>query len=98
MPDPTDKQSGGVLSLMVDTPIGDLQSIIRFGPGGARDRVWYLTCPMCERRAEIDADQFHGRVSIQCDAPCKFHETFDLHLLVDAALVNLTQEMREDRA
>lgn len=33
-------------------------------------------CPGCKVWGEIDNDQLHGRVSIQCD--CGFHETINL--------------------
>ena len=33
-------------------------------------------CPGCGVVALLDPDQYHGRVSIQCD--CGYHETHDL--------------------
>ena len=33
-------------------------------------------CPGCGINAILDDDQYHGRVSIQCD--CGYHETHDL--------------------
>lgn len=36
-------------------------------------------CPCCGQWADIDEDQFHGRVSMLCaTAGCSFHETHDL--------------------
>ena len=39
--------------------------------------VWYLCCPGCGLQAEVDDDQLHGRVSIDCP-DCAYHETVDL--------------------
>lgn len=40
--------------------------------------VWLLRCPECGTWAEIDDDQYHGRVSVQCVTEgCRFHETHD---------------------
>lgn len=36
-------------------------------------------CPRCGSWADIDDDQFYGRVSMECPAMgCDFHETVDL--------------------
>ena len=38
--------------------------------------VWKMRCPICGTWGYIDDDQFHGRVSVQCEAQgCTFHET-----------------------
>jgi len=36
-----------------------------------------LKCPRCEVYGEIDDDQYHGRISIQCTDECGFHETIN---------------------
>ena len=36
--------------------------------------VWQFCCPGCGLRADIDDDQLHGRVSIDCPE-CDYHET-----------------------
>jgi len=35
-----------------------------------------LQCPVCEEWGSLDDDQFHGRVSVKCEATpgCTFHE------------------------
>lgn len=38
--------------------------------------VYRAICPECNRERIMDEDQFHGRVSIECD--CGYHETHDL--------------------
>jgi hypothetical protein len=42
--------------------------------------VLQLRCPGCGTWADLDDDQVHGRVNIECDAGtgCAFHETIDL--------------------
>lgn len=38
-----------------------------------------LRCPNCKTLAELDDDQYHGRVSIECQVlGCGFHETINL--------------------
>ena len=40
--------------------------------------LWKLRCPDCGLVADLDVDQFYGRVSIQCPSDgCSFHETWD---------------------
>ncbi len=36
-----------------------------------------LCCPKCGQWGYIDDEQYHGRISIQCEN-CSFHETIDL--------------------
>ena len=36
---------------------------------------YWFTCPNCHRMKALDDDQANGRVSIQCDEGCDFHET-----------------------
>lgn len=44
----------------------------------ASDEVYAVgNCPICTTFASLDIDQFHGRVSIQCEN-CDYHETHDL--------------------
>ena len=51
-----------------------LRSVVRDG-----GRLLKMKCPRCGQWGDIDADQFHGRVSIQCpNAPCDFHETVNM--------------------
>lgn len=38
--------------------------------------AYRLRCPGCQEIKIADDDQFHGRVSIQCD--CGYHETHNL--------------------
>lgn len=42
---------------------------------------WRLVCPGCGGFGSLDDDQFHGRVSVQCD--CGFHETVNFAELVE---------------
>jgi len=60
------------------TPLGDSESpLIK------------LRCPACGIFAEMDDDQYHGRVSVECAAPgCVFHETHNFALLERQALCN----------
>lgn len=48
--------------------------------------VWQLRCPGCDRWADIDEDQLHGRASVdhtvglegdESDGGCGFHERRD---------------------
>ena len=40
--------------------------------------VFYLTCPRCGVRAEIDDEQLYGKVSVDhTDTGCSYHETHD---------------------
>lgn len=42
-------------------------------------RVFQLRCPSCLTWEDLDDDQLHGRVSIECDVEgCSFHETANL--------------------
>lgn len=46
--------------------------------GTNKDAFPLFRCPSCKQTGEIDEDQFHGRVSIQCPNPsCPYHETKD---------------------
>src|SRR4051812_11264247 len=90
------RQSEPGITLTVGTPVGDLQRVIRF-EANTRTPVWYLTCPACGLRAEIDLDQFYGTVSIQCEEPCSFHETVDLHYILDGELMTLVHALRDER-
>ena len=46
--------------------------------------TWKLRCPLCKCWGEIDDDQLHGRVSLQCgNDGCSFHETHDLSQLIE---------------
>lgn len=58
------------------TPLGDSESpLIR------------LRCPSCGTFAEIDEDQYRGRVSVECStAGCAFHETHNFAVLERQAL------------
>lgn len=38
------------------------------------EAVWQFCCPGCHLHADIDDDQLHGRVSIDCP-DCPYHET-----------------------
>lgn len=38
--------------------------------------VWKLQCPKCGMWGDVDDDQLHGRVSVDCPQ-CDFHETRD---------------------
>ena len=38
-------------------------------------------CPKCGQWADLDDDQFHGRISIECPTKgCDYHETHDLSM------------------
>jgi len=37
--------------------------------------VRVLECPKCKGWGDLDDEQFHGRISTQCD--CGFHETIN---------------------
>ena len=39
-----------------------------------------LTCPGCGKVGNLDDDQAHGRVSVQCE--CGWHETHDFWAIV----------------
>jgi len=42
---------------------------------------WTTACPDCGIIGDLDTDQWHGRVSIQCPGEgCKFHETINFGL------------------
>jgi hypothetical protein len=68
------------------TNCGDCQiylSLVSVSSGVVRtvtrddEPVRQFHCPGCGQWADIDDDQFHGRVSIDCP-DCEFHETLDL--------------------
>lgn len=57
----------------------------------ARDSHSYnvikLRCPSCGTFADIDDDQYRGRVSVECGTPgCAFHETHNFAQLEADAL------------
>jgi len=58
----------------------DLREVMRDGV-----MVHKMRCPGCGTWADLDDDQWHGRVSILCD--CGFHETLDLAELMAAVEV-----------
>jgi uncharacterized C2H2 Zn-finger protein len=41
------------------------------------ETIWQLRCPFCGLLGDLDDDQLHGRVSIDCPR-CDFHQTHDL--------------------
>ena len=41
-----------------------------------------VKCPRCNTWGLVDADQVHGRVSMECE--CGFHETHDINPIVEA--------------
>ena len=43
---------------------------------GVESLHWWIKCPDCQNTGQIDEDQAHGRVSIQCE--CGYHETHNL--------------------
>ena len=45
------------------------------------EKAWKLQCPQCGVWGYLDDDQFHGRISTQCD--CGYHETVDWSARVD---------------
>lgn len=44
--------------------------------GASKESFPLFRCPTCLGVGDIDADQFHGRVSILCEN-CGYHETKD---------------------
>ncbi len=44
--------------------------------GATKESFPLFRCPSCKGVGDIDDDQFHGRVSILCEA-CVYHETTD---------------------
>jgi hypothetical protein len=42
--------------------------------------VQQFKCPGCQTWGDIDSDQFHGRVSVDCPN-CEYHETIPLSVL-----------------
>lgn len=48
-----------------------LRTVIRDG-----EEVWQLRCPGCEMWADVDEDQFYGRVSVE-HVECGYHDTHD---------------------
>lgn len=56
-----------------DNAFGHLRVVRRDG-----EPQWMLQCPDCEQWADLDDDQFHGRVSVDhTDTGCSYHETHD---------------------
>lgn len=52
-----------------------------------RHNVIKLRCPSCGTFADIDYDQYMGRVSVECATPgCTFHETHNFAQLEAEAL------------
>ena len=46
--------------------------------GATQESFALFRCPSCKSSGLIDDDQFHGRVSIQCETEgCSYHETKD---------------------
>lgn len=45
--------------------------------GATAESFPLFRCPGCLKTGEIDEDQFHGRVSIDCPFGCGYHETRD---------------------
>lgn len=43
-------------------------------------QVRQARCPGCDTWADVDEDQWHGRVSMDC-VECDYHETHDLSRL-----------------
>jgi hypothetical protein len=55
-----------------------LKRVARFQPTGEQVAVVKLQCPTCGVWGDLDDDQLHGRVSVECQTPgCSFHETHD---------------------
>lgn len=53
------------------TDFGPLENVRNWGKGRFLGR-----CPNCGLVARLDADQVHGRVSVNCP-DCPYHETHD---------------------
>jgi len=72
------------------------EGLVALPSGGAlrsvrRDDViqWVLRCPACGAWADIDDDQFHGRVSVDhTDTGCRYHETHDFAVFVETGRAN----------
>lgn len=65
-----------------DGPLSDTDVRVRLRDG---QPIRQLCCPRCVTWADLDDDQVHGRVSIECVTPgCTFHETHDLSPLFGA--------------
>lgn len=56
-----------------------MAGLLRAGVRGATAESFPLfRCPGCGTTGDIDDDQFHGRVSIECPTPgCGYHDTRD---------------------
>ncbi|MEK7766790.1 MAG: hypothetical protein AAB368_11175 [bacterium] len=48
------------------------------------DAVVKLRCPSCRVWADLDADQWNGRVSVECECG-RFHETHDFSAMTASA-------------
>lgn len=52
---------------------------------------WQFCCPGCGLRGDIDEDQLHGRVSIDCP-DCDYHETLTETPVVIAGPESVAEE------
>lgn len=69
------------MSRIVETPLGRFRAVIRDGVAG-----WLFECPGCGTWAELDDDQWAGRISVDHAADgCKggYHETHDYRAALD---------------
>jgi hypothetical protein len=73
--------------MSMDIQINDrftLRHVIRT-EAGERTNVVKLRCPACGVFADMDSDQYHGRVSVECECG-GFHETHNFAQLEAASL------------
>ena len=64
-----------------------LKRIERTPLGDSVSPLIKLRCPLCGTFADLDDDQYHGRISVECATPgCTFHESHNFSLLERQAL------------
>lgn len=69
-------------SIVVVTPVGKFLKVEDHGTSFD----WLFECPGCGAWANLDDDQFHGRVSVwHVDCPGGYHETHDFATAISEA-------------
>ncbi len=63
------------------TPLGRFKDVVRDGV-----LLYLFECPGCKEWAELDDDQWRGRVSVDhSSATCTYHETHDYLMALNDA-------------
>lgn len=73
--------------MALEIQLNDRFTIRHVARDSERYNVIKLRCPACGTFADIDHDQYMGRVSVECSTPgCAFHETHNFAQLEAEAL------------